>query len=892
MMADPRPPRLPDRIRRAVPPDLLGDLEESWRRRLNSGAARWTASLWYLREVVRFLASSMTHRPSSQGASPGTLDMLRQDLRYAFRSLLRRPALTGVVVVTLALAIGANATIFSLVSSLFLGAVPVAEPERIVEIYGTSERDANITGFQGFLPISHPNYEDLRDRSSTLEGAYAYTLWPVSIEIGAEPERSQAMFVSGEYFSLLGASPHRGRLFDATDDDVEGGSPIAVVSHALWEERFGGDPAAVGRSFRMNARSYTIVGVAPPGFRGTSATVGTDLWVPVSMIVDLPTWGPLWQNRGARFFFLGARLADGRELAEARAEVAAVWTGLEEEYPTVNGGQGVTLVPLLEARVNPNIRGVVASASVVLLVVVGVLLLIACMNVANLLLARALGRGREMAIRTSIGAGRGRLVAQLLTESVVLFGAGGLAGLALALWGQSALDGLQPPALFGATLAVHTDLRVLAFTAAVTMGCGLLFGLIPAWRASRTDVSGQLRDGERGASSGRSHLLRNGLVAGQVCLSLVALVGAGLFLRALGEAGEVPLGFEPEHLTLLSVDLGAQGYAEQEGRLFYREAIESISALTGVEAAAIGAPTPLSFGPLRRIMTQDDDENDPEAGFMIRETIVSAGYVEAAGASLLSGRSLAASDRADGLDVGLVNQRMAEMLWPGEDPIGRRFRINLPPMEITVVGVLETAKAVDIAEDPAPAYFLSAEQSYPPTATFFVRSRPGASGMAEQVRRTLTTLDPSLPVYDVMPASSLVSRATWNTRAISFLLAGFGLVGLALAAVGVYGVVATSVRERTREIGLRMALGADAPRMIRSVVSRTLAIAGLGVGVGVVLAAALTRPLAPQLFGVSPTDALTYGVTSGILIGVAAIAAYMPARRAARIDPTEALRAD
>jgi predicted permease len=889
MTTDPTPPRLPEWLRRAVPADLLGDLEESWRRRVRSGTRPWAATLWYLREIIRYLLRAPDHRPTS---SPGTLDMLRQDVRYAFRSLLRRPAVSAVLVATLAIAIGANATIFGVVDSLFFATLRVERPERLVEIYSTSERDANVGGFQGFLPVSHPNFEDLRERASTLEGVYAYTIWPVSLEIGTQPERSQAMFVSGEYFSVLGVRPQRGRAFDATDDDVEGGSPIAVISHALWEERFGADPDAVGRSFRMNARSYTIVGVAPPGFRGTSATVGTDVWVPISMTIDIPVWGPLWQNRGARFFFLGARLAEGRTLAEVDAELDAVWAGLAEEHPTTNVGQGLTLVPMLEARVSPNVRGVVASASAVLLAVVGVLLLIACMNVANLMLARALGRGREMAIRTSIGAGRRRIVAQLLTESVVLFGVGGLVGLALAFWAQSALSGLQPPALFGATLEVRTDVRVVVFTAAVTMACGLLFGLIPAWRASRSDVSAQLRDGERGATSGGGHVLRNALVAGQVCLSLVALVGAGLFVRALGEASRVPLGFEPTGLTLLSVDLGAQGYDEAEGRLFHRQALDAVRALPGVESVALASVTPLTFGPLRRVLGESDDENDPRAGHMIRETVVSPGYAEAAGTTLLRGRPLRPSDDADATPVALVNDRMAAMLWPGEEAVGRTFRISLPPTEVTVAGVVETAKTVAIAEDPTPTYYLPSEQSYPPTATYFVRGGPGASGVAEQVRRALRSIDPSLPVYDVVPASFLVRQATWNTRAIALVLGAFGLIGLVLAAIGVYGVVSTSVRERTREIGLRMALGADASQTIRSVVGGTLAVAGLGVALGMVLAAVLTRPLSPQLFGVSSTDALTYASTAALLLGVAALASWLPARRAARVDPTEALRAE
>lgn len=886
------PPRLPTGIRERIPDELLGDLEEGFARRLGAGASRRSATMWYYAEIARFLVRIPRLPSGDGGSSLGGIDMLRQDLRLAFRSLVRRPAMSFVIIATLALAIGANTTIFSLVNSLFLGSVQVSDPDRVVEIYSSSERDADIGGFSGFLPISHPNYEDLRDRTTTLDGIYAYTAWPVSIELGDQPERSQVMFVSGEYFDLLGVRPHLGRMLRATDDDVEGGSPIAVVSHALWEERLGADPDAVGRTFRLNARSYTVVGVTPPGFRGTSTTIGTDIWVPLSMVVDVPTWGPMWQNRGARFFFLGARMAAGRSLAEVEADVESAWATLAEEYPRINGAQGVRLIPLLEARVSPNIREMVAGASAVLAAVVAVLLLIACMNVANLLLARALGRGREMAIRTSVGAGRGRLVAQLLTETVVLFGVGGLVGLGLALWGQRALSGLQPPALFGATLNVDTDLRVVAFTAAVTIGCGILFGLVPALRASGTDVSAQLREGDRNASGGRGHLLRNGLVAGQVCLSLVALVGAGLFLRALDEAGEVPLGFEPDGLTLLSVDLGAQGYSEEEGRIFYRQAEERLAALPGVQSVAVGSLRPLSFGPFRGVLGEDEDPQDPEAGHMIRETVVTPGYFETVGASLLQGRALTGSDDGDAPPTAVVNRRMAEVLWPGEDPVGRRFHLRLPPTDFTVVGVVETSKQTSIGEDPAPEYFVPAEQSYPPTATFFIRREAGVRGVTEQARRELQAMDPSLPVYDVMPATELVRQATWNTRAITILLGAFGVVGLLLAAIGIYGVVSGSVRERTREIGLRMALGAEASTMIATTVRGSLVVAGVGVVVGLAVAAIVTRPLTPQLYGVAPTDALTYGVTATILVGVAALSAYLPARRAARVDPTEALRAE
>ena len=817
--------------------------------------------------------------------------MLRQDIKFAIRSLIRRPALSGVIVVTLAVAIGANATIYSLVSSLFFGSIQVDRPQELIEVYGASDRDSNVGGFQGFLPVSYPNFEDLREGAATLEGMYAYSMWPVSLELGAEPERSQAMFVSSEYFDVLGVPPALGRAFEPTEDDVGGVGAVAVISHAFWQERFGGSPEALGSTFRINTRSYTVVGVAPQGFRGTSTTVNTDIWVPISMIVDVPTWGDFWQNRGARFFFVGARLAGGRNLAEADGELRSIWAGLQETYPTMNRSRGVQLIPLLEARVNPNFRSVLAGATAVLAAVVGVLLLIACMNVANLLLARSLGRGQEMAVRTSIGAGRRRLVAQLLTESTVLFGVGGLAGLGVALLTQSALSGVQPPGLFGATLDVQMDIRVVGLTAAVTFVCGMIFGLIPAWRATRSDIASQLRDGRRDAGAAGGARIRGAMVAGQVALSLVALVGAGLFLRALGQAGQVPLGFVPEDLEVFSVDLGAQGYSEEEGRLFYREALDRLAAVPGVRTAAVSSLRPLNFGPLRAIFREGEDPSDSDAGTMIREELVSAGFVATVGASLLRGRDLEPSDVQDAVPVALVNQEMADRLWPNQDPLGQRFHIALPPADVTVVGVIETGKYVNVGEDPAPAYFRPVEQAYSPTATFFLRTPPGSSALLA-ASRELQAIDPSLPVFDAMPAGNLVAQATWNTRAITFLLGVFGLVGLVLAAVGVYGVVATSVRQRTREIGLRMALGAQAPQMVLTVVRGSLAVTGFGIAVGLGLAALLARPLTPQLFGVSTTDLPTYAGTASILGIVAVLAAYLPARRAARVEPTEALRAE
>lgn len=904
MSAAPTPPALAAALlRRLLPEDALGDLEEAFARRAERDGPR-AARAWYRREALRFLLLWPALRPrdgplagasSGRGPAGRRLDALAQDLRFAARSLTRRPGFTAVVVLTLALGIGANATIFSLVNGVFLRPVPgVRDPGGIVEIFGSSSRDANAGGFRGYLPMSWPTLRDVRERASTLEDVYVYTIFPASLVAGNEPERVMAGYVSGSFFDLLGVRPALGRTFAPEEGEAGGGAPVAVLSHGFWERRFGGEPDVVGRTVTLNTRPYTVIGVAPERFRGTSTLFGPDLWAPLPMIADIPVWGPLWENRSVRMFFAGARLEAGRSLAEARAELEAIGARIAETYPDEVRERSIEAVPLSEAAVSPNMRGALLGAGTVLLAMVTLLLAIACINVANLLLGQALGRRREMAIRRSVGAGRGRLAAQLATESVVLFGLGGALGVALSLQAQRILAGLRMPIFFGfeVSLDVRPDARVLAFAAAVTLTCALLFGMLPAWRAARGDVSSELREGDVRAGRSASGWLRGGLVVAQVALSLVALVGAGLFARSLQAARSADPGFEPAGLAMVSVDLGAQRYGAEEGRLYYRRAVDRLESVPGVASAAVGELRPLTAGPLRRVLHEDEPRDDPSLGHMVRTGSVSPGYFATMDIPLVQGRGFLPSDDEEAPDVAVVNRRLVELFWPDGDPLGRRLQIGLEAEAVEVVGVVPTGKYGDLAEDPQPALYRPVAQLYPPTATLFVRGRDGAPPPLPAARRAVQDLDAALPLFDVEPAEALLGRALWEDRAVALLLGVFGLVGMLLAAVGIYGVVAASVRERTREMGLRIALGARSGSVLALVLGRVLALSLAGSILGLAAAALLTRPLGSLLYGVGVADPLTFGGVAALLLAVALAAGYLPARRATRVDPMVALRSD
>lgn len=876
---------------RVLPDDLAADLREGHvRRARRSGSA---ANAWYLRQAAGALWRLPLLHP---WAARTRLDMLRHDLRYAVRSLLRRPVFSGVVVLTLTLAIGATTTVFSLFETLFLRALPVEAPERLVEVYGSAEVDGNLGAFgAGYLPVSQPNLQDALERTSTLQGGYAYSQMDASLQVGEQAERGPVQFVSASYFDVLGVRPALGRGF-RPEEDVPG-HRVAVLSHGFWRTRLGADPDVIGTTVRVNTTPYTVVGVAPEAFRGTAVSARPHLWTPLPNMADVPFWGAYWDNRSARIFFGAGRLAEGRSLADARAELERIGAELAAEHPDLNTGQGLQVVSMDEGALNPNLRGAFLGATLVLLSIAAVVLLIACLNVANLLLGRALTRRREMAIRASVGANRQRLLAQVLTESLVLFGAGGLGGILLAVVAQGALSTVEPPLLSGQSLDLALEPSVLLFTCGVTVAAGLLFGLMPAVHGSRFDVAGDLRDDNRttGSVGGWG---RRALVVGQMALSVVALIGAGLFLRGLAEARQVDLGFRPAGLGVLSVDLGAGGYGPEEGRTFQRELQRRLEASTEVAAVALAEHAPLEASVLLPLAEGSADFLDPEQRRYARVTPATPSWAAVAGVPISTGRWIDERDGPDAAPVVVMNRAAADLFWPGEDPVGRSLLLGPDGRSATVVGTTPTGRYVSLTEEPQPVVYIPFEQAEALSTTVFVRAAPGEPPPLDAARRTVSALDPAIPVFDVETATAAVDRALWTTRAISGILGAFGLVGLLLAGVGVYGVVSHSVRARRREMGLRMALGAQRARVLREVLRQALGmvvagtVVGLALAAGVALAGGRGGSLEEQLHGVPATDPLTYSSVAAVLLTVAVAAAAIPAVRATRVDPAITLKGE
>lgn len=822
--------------------------------------------------------------------------MMRRDFGHALRALGRRPAFSAVVIATLALAIGANTTVFSVWNALFERPLQVEEPDRLVGIYGQQAEGLTAAAFQGYLPISWLTLRDLGERSEALAGVYAMGQYPVSLTFGSESERAEAQYVSAEYFDVVGVQPALGRAFRPEEDDAPGSGAVAVLAHGFWRDRLGADPDAVGSTVTVNGEPFTVVGVAPPEFAGTAINSSPDLWVPISMFAARRDWGVWLENRSARLFMAGGRLAPGVTLEAAEQDARAVAAALSAEYPEIYGDQSLQLVPTSRAAVTPNLTETFLGGTAAVMALAGLVLLIACMNVANLLLARALGREREMAIRTSVGAGRGRLVLQLMTETLVLFLLGGALGALLAWWSQSALSGLRPPLLGGSALDLRLDLPVLAFTVGLTLVASLLFGLLPAVRASRTDLAGALREGGSHGLRGAGWA-RNGLVVGQVALSVVALVAAGLFLRGLARATTMDLGFRTEGVGVLSVDLGAQGYDPEEGIVLYRRLLDEVAALPDVEAVALAQYRPLAGSALLPVAPRGVPFDDPDGLTYVRLNAVTPSYARTLGLRVDRGRWLEESDGPDDPEVVVVNRHLAETLWPGGDAVGQVLQVGPDGHEATVVGVVPTGRYVSMDEDPQPALYTPVEQTYPGGVSVFVRGAATPDGRTpvpglEAVRRVLDDLDPRLPVFDVEAATRLVDQALWNTRALAWLMAGFGGVGLFLAALGIYGVVSGAVQERRREMGLRLALGAEPTQVLRRVLGGALVLVALGATGGLVAAALVGGQLAELIHGVSPLDPATYALVAVSLVLVAVAAAWIPARRAARVDPLETLRAD
>jgi predicted permease len=823
---------------------------------------------------------------------------LWQDLRYGARMLWKQPGFTLIVALTLSLGIGANGVIFNLVNALLLRPLPVEKPEELAAVY-TSDFSSG-----DFGSSSYPDYVDFRDRNRVFAELVAYQMpQPLSLNIDGTNERMFGEIVSGNYFSALGLKPSLGRGFLPEEDKRPGERAVAVVSHKLWQRRFGGDPAIAGRSVKINGHPFTIVGVAPEKYAGLLRGFAADWWIPAMMMRQAAPGSDNLTERGNRSFLVMGRMKPGVTLRQAQADFNTIAAQLYKEWPQHwenirRQSRNISVTPESEARLMPDMRMPIVIFMALLMAVAGLVLLIACANIANLLLAQASARRKEIAVRLALGAGRWRLIRQLLTESVLLALLGGAAGALLAGWGADLLLAIKPPLPIPVELDLHGDWRVFGFMSGLSLLTGIVFGLTPALAASRPDVAGSLKD-ETGAAhtGGRRGRLRGSLVVVQVALSLLLLICAGLFLRSLRNASSIDTGFDADNLLALSMDLQLQGYDETKGRNFTDQLVDRVRSLPGVVSASLTDQLPLGFG-ARRGMTIEGYTAQLGESTEIQSSLVAPGYFETLRIPLLQGRTFQQQDNANAPGVALINEAFARRYWPGQQPLGKRVQmgavrsgVNDAPY-LTVVGVTSDGKYSTLGEEATPFIYLNLTQNFVLSPTLIARTRGNPLDSLPAVRGEVAALDKNLPLYDVKTMRQHLGLALLPARLAGGVLGVFGLVALTLAAAGVYGVMAYSVAARTREIGIRMALGANARDVLRLVTRQGMTLVAIGMAIGLAAALALTQLLKSLLFGVSATDPLTFAVISLLLTAVASLACWIPARRATKVDPMVALRHD
>ncbi|HMB30112.1 MAG TPA: ABC transporter permease, partial [Blastocatellia bacterium] len=745
---------------------------------------------------------------------------------------------------------------------------------------------------------SYPDYVDFRDRNRVFTGLVAYQPpQPLSLNIDGTNERMFGEVVSGDYFSALGLKPSLGRGFLPEEDRTPGESAVAVISYKLWQTRFGGDPATLGRSVKINGHPFTIVGVAPEKYAGLLRGFVVDWWIPTMMIGQAVPGSGYLTERGDRGFMVMGRLKPGATLQQARADFNSIAARLYKEWPGKwenirRQSRSISLIPESEARLMPGARMPIVIFMALLMVVAGLVLLIACANIANLLLARATARRKEIAIRLAIGAGRGHLIRQLLTESLLLALLGGGAGSLLTRWGADLLAAFKPPLPIPFELDLHGDWRVFSFMFGLSLLTGIIFGLTPALASSRPDVIASLKD-ETGAAgaAGRTGRLRGSLVVTQVALSSLLLICAGLFLRSLRNASSIDPGFDADNLLAMSMDLRLQGYDETKGRIFTDQLLERVRALPGVVSASLTDQLPLGFGGSRRGMTIEGYTAQQGESTEIHSSLVAPGYFETLRIPLLQGRTFQQQDNANAPGVALVNESFARRYWPGQPPLDKHIQMgDARNGAITVIGVVKDGKYATLGEDATPFIYLNLTQNFGLSPTLVVRTQGDPLGSLLAVRGEVATLDKNLPLYDVKTMRQHLGLVLLPARLAGSVLGVFGLLALTLASAGVYGVMAYSVAQRTREIGIRMALGANARDVLRLVARQGMTLVAIGMAIGLAAALAMTQLLKSLLFGVSATDPLTFVAVTLMLMLVALLACWIPGRRATMVDPMVALR--
>ncbi|HEV7904429.1 MAG TPA: ABC transporter permease [Pyrinomonadaceae bacterium] len=808
------------------------------------------------------------------------------DVRYGLRMLFKSPGFTLIAVFVLALGIGANTTIFSLINGLLLRPiVGVQSPESLAAVY-TSDFSSGRYGSS-----SYPDYVSFREGAQAFEGLAAYEGASANLTGNDEPERLRGESVTANYFKVLGVTASAGRTLLPEDETTASGNPVVVISHNLWQRRFNSDPTLINRTINLDGRAHTVVGVAAKDFRSLHMGLPPEFW---QTLLPPPNEA---STRGSRGLQIVGRLKRGATTEEANAQVTAIMARLAQDYPETNRGtldrpnepRPVSVVP--ESRFNPKQRQTIAGVTGMLMLMVGLVLLIACANVANLLLARASVRRREIAIRLALGSSRMRLVRQLLTESMCLALLGGFVGLLLTLWTSDFLPKFFPAEDAGG-LDLSVDWRVLSFTLGLSMLTGIVFGLAPALQASRPDLLSALKD-DTGAPEVRGFGrfgLRNALVVLQVALSLVLLICAGLFMRSLRAASTTDPGFNAENVLLTRMEMRGAKMGKEERQLFYSSVQERVSALPGVRSAALSYIVPISGGGMRTSVWVEGYQPKPNEDTELNTNIVSPNYFKTMGIPLVQGRDFSAADTANAPGVVVINEEFERRYFNGASALGKRVRTDSEGPYLEVIGIAKNAKYRGLSEEPLPFFYTPLAQGGQSSMALLVRTDGDPLAMLPPVRAELKNLDKNLTLYQINTLSAQLAEALSNERMVAVLLSVFGVAALLLAAVGLYGVMSYAVARRTHEIGVRMALGAQPGDIMKLVLWQGMALLLVGSVVGLAAAYALTRLLSSLLYGVSATDPATFVGITLLLAFVALLACYFPARRATKVDPMVALR--
>lgn len=807
-------------------------------------------------------------------------EQFRRDLVFAFRMLRRIPGFSLIAVFSLALGIGANAVVFSIVNLFLLQPLPIQDPSRVVFL------EAGQKGNFG-SSMSYGDYLDVRDRNQTLSGMAAYRMAPVDIETPSGARRAWSLLASGSYFDMLGIRPALGRFFHQEEDVKIGASPLAVLSYACWQSRFAGDSRIIGATIRINRHPFTVVGVAPPEFHGTELFFWPDVWVPITMEPQIESGNPWINERSSGNAWVIGRLKPGVTPAQATANLNAIAVEIARAYPATDEGLQFKLAqPGMAGDLG---RSPVRAFSLGIQVLAALVLLAACINLASLVLARASDRRREIAIRLSIGASRGRVVRQLLTESVFLAFLGGVAGYGLAVVLAGALSSWRAPMDFPVQFAIHPDWRVLLFTFSITLAAGIIFGLAPARQAARTDANAVLKGEESGWR--RRVALRDVLVAAQVALCFVLVSGCLLSLYGLERSITMDLGFDPRNVSVAGFDLGLAGYSESAGRAFQRQALEQVLQIPGVTSAAYSNSVPLSIDQSNSIVVSEDHPNprlrDAETASFFE---VSPGFFHAMGIRMLAGREFTWHDDIRAPHVAIVNRAFARQVMHSEDAIGKRFRRGPGGDLIQIVGITEDGKYQSLTEDARPAFFESILYQYNPTTTLIVRSSLPAEEMNARVREVISRIDPAMPLYGTGSLQHMLGFAMFPMHAAAVALSAFGLLAIMLAVTGIYGLVSYSVARRVREIGIRVAVGASRMNVALLVLSRIALLLLLGCAVGLALSLAAGQVLSSLVYGVSPRDPILLFAVFLVIALLGMASSLVPVRRALNISPVSALR--